>query len=149
MTAVARGVLAGSAAMFLVAGVGACGALDLAADRETRGGLACVDDSKKCVEQRSAALRSILGDRERKWVKEPVTAEAYASGVRLFAFKTHKKALSCGELEIGRREAEAAPAALRGPASARLTPAQISRGVLLAGEVSRELTAELKRRCSV
>ena len=147
--AVARGVLAGPAAVLFVAGVGACGALDLASDRGTRDGLACVDDSKKCIEQRSAALRSMLRDRERKWVKEPATAEAYAAGVRLFAFKAHKKELSCEELEIGRREAEAAPVALRGPAGARLTPAQISRGVLLGTEISRELTAELKRRCSV
>jgi hypothetical protein len=90
-----------------------------------------------------------MADRERKWVKEPAPLEAYASGVRLFAFKERKKDLTCEELAIGRREAEAAPVALRGRAGARLTPAQVSRGVMLGSEVSRELTAELKRRCNV
>jgi hypothetical protein len=47
----------------------------------------------------------------------------------------------------GRNEADKAPGVLRGPSGANLTPAQISRGVMLAGEVSRELAAEMKRRC--
>jgi hypothetical protein len=36
---------------------------------------------------------------------------------------------------------------LRGPGGAGLTPAQISRGVILASEVARELAKEIKRRC--
>jgi hypothetical protein len=147
--AVARRVPNGLAAVLLAVGVGACSGVDTGSNAGARGGLACVDDSKQCIERRSAALRSIMGDRERRWVKEPATPEAYASGVRLFAFKERKKELTCEELAIGRREAEAAPLALRGPAGARLTPAQVSRGVLLGTEVSRELTAELKRRCNV
>jgi hypothetical protein len=147
--AVARRALTSSAAVLLVVGIGACSGVDLASTTAARGGLACVDDSKQCIEQRSAALRAIMGDRERKWVKEPATPEAYASGVRLFAYKERKKELTCEELAIGRREAEAAPVALRGWAGARLTPAQVSRGVLLGAEVSRELTAELKQRCNV
>jgi hypothetical protein len=147
--AVARRALTSPAAVLLVVGIGACSGVDLASNTGARGGLACVDDSTQCIEQRSSALRAIMGDRERKWVKEPATPEAYASGVRLFAFKERKKELTCEELAIGRREAEAAPVALRGGAGARLTPAQVSRGVLLGAEVSRELTAELKRRCNV
>jgi hypothetical protein len=146
---VARRALTSPAAVLLVVGIGACSGVDLASNTAARGGLACVDDSKQCIEQRSAALRAIMGDRERKWVKEPATPEAYASGVRLFAYKERKKELTCEELAIGRREAEAAPVALRRSAGARLTPAQVSRGVLLGTEVSRELAAELKRRCNV
>jgi hypothetical protein len=145
--AVLRRASAWLAAVLLAAGVGACSGLDLTRDKGTREGLACVDDSKQCIEQRSAALKSIMGDRERKWVREPATPEAYASGVRLFAFKERKRELTCDELAIGRREAEAAAGTLRGPGSARLTPAQVSRGVMLGTEVSRELTAEQKRRC--
>ena len=52
---------------------------------ERRAGLGCVDDSRQCIEQRQAALRTMMSDRERRWVREPVTPEAYASGVRLFA----------------------------------------------------------------
>jgi hypothetical protein len=144
---VPRCVLAGPAAMLLIAGFSSCSGADFGPQRGGAG-LACVDDSRQCIEQRSAALTSIMADRERKWVKEPPTPEAYASGVRLFAFKERKKELSCEELAIGRREAEAAPVALRGGTGARLTPAQVSRGVMLGSEVSRELTAELKRRCN-
>jgi len=142
-----RRVWARHAAALLAVGVGACSGMDFTPDKESRAGFGCVDDSKHCVEQRSAALKSIMEDRERKWVREPATPEAYASGVRLFAFKVRKKELTCNELAIGRREAEAAAGALRGPASARLTPAQVSRGVMLGAEVSRELMSELNRRC--
>ena len=113
----------------------------------SQAGFGCVDDSSHCIEQRRTALHSIMNDRDRKWVREAPTPAAYASGVRLFAFKTRKKELSCDELAVGRREAENAPSVLRGPGSTSLTPAQVSRGVMLGAEVSRELAAEMKRRC--
>lgn len=111
-----------------------------------KAGLKCVDDSPACVAERQATLKSLLADPNRGWVKERPDAAAYASGVRLFAFKKQKKGLSCPELQAGRHEAEAAPAALRAPGSG-LSPAQISRGVMLAGEIGRELTQEFQRRC--
>lgn len=110
-------------------------------------GLGCVDDSVECITKRQAALRQLVGDKERKWVKETPNAASYASGVRLFAYKTKKKELSCEELSAGRKEADGAPAVLRGPQAAQLTPAQASRGIMLAGEVSRELGNEIARRC--
>jgi hypothetical protein len=67
--------------------------------------------------------------------------------VRLFALQRKKKELTCEELALGRNEAEKAPGVLRGPEGATLMPAQVSRGVILASEVSRELSAEIKRRC--
>lgn len=109
--------------------------------------LRCVDDSVACVTQRQSALRSMMADRERRWVREPASVDAYAGGVRLFAYKTKKKELSCGELASGRREADAGPGVLRGPSGRHLTPAQVSRGVMLANEVSRELHTEMQRRC--
>ncbi len=109
--------------------------------------LRCVDDSVACVAQRQSALRTMTGDRERRWVREPASADAYAGGVRLFAYKTKKQELTCGELATGRREADAGPGVLRGPSGRHLTPAQISRGAMLATEVSRELQGEMRRRC--
>jgi hypothetical protein len=88
-----------------------------------------------------------VADPGRDWVKEPPSAHAYASGVRLFAFKTKKKELSCDELAMGRKEADAAPGVLRSPGNGGLTPAQVSRGVMFAAEVSRELGNEMGRRC--
>ena len=63
-----------------------------------------------------------------------------------FAFKNKKKDLSCEELAHGRKEADAAPAALRSNGTG-LTPAQVSRGAMLAHDVGRELGNEYNRRC--
>ncbi len=107
----------------------------------------CVDDSPGCVARRQAALKEMLADPKHRWVHEPADADAFATGVRLFAFKTRKRELSCPDLKKGQHEAEAGPGLLRGPGGRHLTPAQISRGVMFAGEVSRELGKELRRRC--
>ncbi|HKZ96893.1 MAG TPA: hypothetical protein VJ045_07920 [Hyphomicrobiaceae bacterium] len=116
------------------------------AEFDARAGLGCVDDSAECIARRRTTLRHLVTDQSRTWVKEPATAEAYASGVRLFAFRAKKNELTCDELAHARREAEAARGVLSS-AGARLTPAQVSRGALLAGEVGRELQSELSRRC--
>jgi hypothetical protein len=111
-------------------------------------GLRCVDDSAHCISQREKVFDSYMSDKSRNWVKEPVAPHAYASGVRLFALSKKRKDLSCEELAMGKREADGAPSALRGPGGAGLTPAQVSRGVMLAGDVGRELAKEISRRCS-
>jgi len=139
----ARIALTGLCAL-LVAG---CSGAGLSIDTGPQAGLGCVDDSKVCIDQRAAALKSIMADKERKWVREPATPAAYASGVRMFAYKQRKKELSCEELALGRREADAAASTLRGPGGAGLTPAQISRGVMMGQEVSKELAGEQGRRC--
>jgi len=110
-------------------------------------GLQCVDDSVECIGRRQAALRQLVSDKDRKWVKEQPSAEAYASGVRLFALKSKKRELTCDELQHGRKEADAAPASLRGAQGTSLTPAQVARGAMLAAEVSRELGKEIAKRC--
>src|SRR4029077_6709221 len=110
-------------------------------------GLTCFDDSADCVNRRQKTLRYLIEDKDRAWVTAPPPAEAYASGVRLFALKSKKKELSCAELAHGRSEADRAPGVLRGPDGGNLTPAQVSRGVMLASEVSRELAAEMRKRC--
>ena len=133
----------------------ACGSLGLLAaacsgfgDGDTRAGLSCVDDSKECVDRRQTALNSMLADQDRKWVKESPNPQAHASGVRLFAFRSRKKELSCDELALGRREADSVPKTLRGEGGKGLTPAQISRANIFAAEVSKELAAEMRsRRC--
>jgi hypothetical protein len=106
-----------------------------------------VDDSPNCISRRQAALKSLMSDKDRRWVRQPASAESYASGVRLFALKGRKRELTCEELALGRREADAGPGVLRGPAGRHLTPAQVARGAMLSGEVSRELAGEMRRRC--
>ncbi len=116
------------------------------AEISPRAGLSCVDDSIECVRRRKATLKALVNDPSKSWIKETPTAEAYASGVRLFAFKSKKKVLTCDELAIGKKEADGAPAAMA-KAGGLLTPAQVSRGRMLAAEVGRELASELRRRC--
>ena len=48
-------------------------------------GLTCVDDSSDCVAKRQRTLRYLVDDNDRSWIRAHAPAEAYASGVRLFA----------------------------------------------------------------
>jgi hypothetical protein len=109
-------------------------------------GLSCVDDSPRCVAERQSALKDLVADPQRRWIKEPASPAAYASGVRMFAYKQKKRELTCEELAHGQREASGAASSLKG-AGSQLTPAQVSRGTMFAGEVGRELANEAKRRC--
>jgi hypothetical protein len=133
----------GGVALALALSVPGCSNPNL--DAGANAGLACLDDSKECIDRRGDALRTMISDRNHGWVRQPATPAAYVSGVRLFAYKSRKQVLSCEDLAHGKREADAAPAALNAAAGA--SPAQISRSRMLAGEVSKELHAELKRRC--
>lgn len=127
-----------------LAAVSGCSSPDV--NFTTTSSLNCIDDSAQCVSSRQAALRTMVADKDKSWVKQPADASAHASGVRLFALKQRRHDLTCDELAHGRREADTAPAVLRANAG-RLTHAQISRGVILAGEVSRDLAREQAKRC--
>lgn len=107
----------------------------------------CLDDSRQCIEQRQAQLRQLQSDRNRAWVRQPASIGSYATGVRLFAFKTEKQRLSCEEINIGRREADQAPNALRSPQAASIQPGIRNRSLMLADEVGKELGREAQRRC--
>jgi len=107
----------------------------------------CIDDSPSCVKARQAELHVMLSDKDKRWIHRPATADSYAGGVRLFAYKKRKRELSCAELAVAHKEAEAGPAVLRGPSGKHLTPAQVSRGAMLSQEVARELRKEMNRRC--
>jgi len=123
--------------------VSACSGMD-----DQRSGLSCIDDSPDCIGQRQATLKSMMAEEDRKWVREPASPQAHASGVRLFAFRSQKKELSCEELAVGRREADSVPKALKGPEGKSMSPAQVSRTNMLAAEVGKELAAEMRaRRC--
>jgi hypothetical protein len=107
----------------------------------------CIDDSKQCIDQRQSQLRALQSDRTKTWVRQPASIGSYATGVRLFAFKTEKQKLSCDELAIGRREADQAPGTLRSPQAASIQPGIRNRSLMLADEVGKELSREAQRRC--
>lgn len=141
-----RGPVSIPAAMLLLVGLlGACANGAPPPASALNAGLGCVDDSLECRNRRQAALATLLADQNRSWVRQPPDAAAYASGVRLFAFKNRKRDLTCAELVLGRNEANAARPTLRAAAS-HLTPAQIARGAMLGDEVGQELAREHRRR---
>ncbi|MFM2421503.1 MAG: hypothetical protein RL291_33 [Pseudomonadota bacterium] len=135
-------------AMFTALLVAACSSATVEPDAPVRLS-GCLDDSKQCVDQRQAQLKALQADRSRQWVRQQPTVEHYAGGVRLFAFKTERTRMTCQELAVGQREADAAPTVLRGPQGRGLSPAQISRGVMFAAEVGNDLRKEMGRRCRV
>ena len=139
-------LLAICAAAGLIGGLTGCAGSD-PPSVAPRAGLNCVDDTTHCISQREKVFDSYMADKSRAWVKQPASPDAYASGVRLFALTKRRKELSCDELAHGKREADAGPATLRSQGGGRLTPAQVSRGVMLAGEVSRDLGREFDKRC--
>lgn len=94
-------------------------------------GLSCVDDSLDCVQKRKATLSYMTNDPTRAWVRQSPTPLAYASGVRLFAFKKTKSELSCDELKIGHMEADAAPKVLRSAEAKSLSPPRCHEGSCL------------------
>ncbi len=134
-----------SAVLCAAGGLAACSGNGVAVTTPGAG-LKCVDDSPTCIAERQATMKAMLADPNRAWVAQRPDAAAYASGVRLFAFKNKKKEMSCAELQAGKREADAGPAILRTPGNG-LSHSQVSRGVILAHEVGRELGRELGRRC--
>jgi hypothetical protein len=128
--------------------LGGCSGADLAPDSPSRNaGLGCIDDSPRCIAERKQVLDGFMADKTRSFVRQAPTPTAYASGVRLWAFKSRKRELTCEELGIARREADAAAPTLRGPGGAGMTQAQISRGIMLAQDVGKELGNEHGRRC--
>ncbi len=132
----------------LVIGLGGCSTTQESLSAGPVGGsTTCVDDSRHCIDQRQAALRAMIADKQRTWVRHPASPATYAAGVRLFAFKIKKKELTCEELTLGFKEASAGPGILRGSGGRGLSTAQIARGTMLAAEVERELGTERRRRC--
>jgi hypothetical protein len=141
-----RGVTLSVSAVLLAAALPGCSSSEPQVSSPALG-LRCVDDSHHCISQREKIFDSYMADKSRSWLKQPAEPEAYASGVRLFALSRQRKSLSCEELNHGKREADGAPVALRGPGGSGLTPAQVSRGVMLAADVGRELSREMEKRC--
>ena len=124
-----------------------CSGADVSTEVISRPGLGCIDDSPRCLAERQGVLKVYMADKSKSFVREPATPTAYASGVRLWAIKSRKRELTCDELNHARREADAAAPTLRGPGGQGMTPAQISRGIMLAQDVSKELGTEHGKRC--
>lgn len=134
----------------LAAALGACAQRGQATITSLSADLSCADDSRRCIQARARALRTLRADTSRAWLATPPSAAQYAAGVRMFALRKDRSALTCAQLKRGHAEAVRSPTVLRSEQSrAALTPAQISRGVMLADDVRRDLEREQrKKRCN-
>jgi hypothetical protein len=81
----------------------------------------------------------MVADPKRDWVGQPQSADGYADGTRLFAYRALRKKLTCSELKHALDETTAATALLQ---SVRYEKVRT-----LATAVSRELKAEHGKRC--
>jgi hypothetical protein len=131
---------------FALAGLAGCASSGVSPSTGLSAGLNCVNDSSDCLAKRRAALTEIMSDKSAKWIEQPATARADASGVRLFAYKQRRRELDCRQLRIGYLEARGARQRLRAARGTELTPALISRGAILGDEVARDLKQEIRRR---
>jgi hypothetical protein len=96
-------------------------------------------DSCPTPEKCATELRMLVTDPVRNWVGQPQSAEAYANGTRLFAYRALKKKLTCDELHRALAETEAAGPSLQG---SRYEGAR-----KLMSDVRHELGAERTKRC--
>ena len=91
-------------------------------------------------EKCAAQLKILVSDPVRDWIGQPQSAEGYATGTRLFAYRALRKHLTCSELKRALDETTAATALLQ--------PAHYGNARTLATAVARELKAEQDKRCS-
>jgi hypothetical protein len=90
-------------------------------------------------QQCAVQLKVLVDDPKRDWVGQPQSADGYADGTRLFAYRVLRKKLTCGELKRALDDTTAATALLQ--------PVRYEKVRTLATAVSRELRAEHGKRC--
>jgi hypothetical protein len=87
----------------------------------------------------AAELKKLVANPRRDWIGRPQSAEAYADGTRLFAYRALRRRLSCSELAGALEDTSAAAQLLQSP--------QHEQARTLTNAVARELKAEHTRRC--
>src|SRR5262245_32813803 len=85
-------------------------------------------------------VRNLVKSPNRDWIGVPQSADGYSNGTRLFAYRTLRKKLTCGELQLALEDTKAAMSTLE--------KASYERARALAGEVRGELATEQGKRCT-
>lgn len=107
----------------------------------------CVDDSKHCIEMRGQALKAMLADSKRAWVTKPETPAAYATGVKLFAYRGTRDKMTCAELAHGREETRSMPQTLKPGSVPGMNDSRLAQVRDMSGQVNKELSKEFDRAC--
>jgi hypothetical protein len=108
-------------------------------DTETASLTAATESTCQTPQQCAVQLRALVDDPKREWVGQPQSADGYADGTRLFAYRVLRKKLTCGELKRALDDTTSATALLQ--------PVRYEKVRTLATAVSRELRAEHGKRC--
>ena len=108
-------------------------------DTETASLAGPTESTCQTPQQCAVQLRVLVDDPKRDWVGQPQSADGYADGTRLFAYRVLRKKLTCGELKRAVDDTTAATGLLQ--------PARYEKVRTLATAVSRELRAEHGKRC--
>jgi hypothetical protein len=98
------------------------------------------------VETCGSVLKAMVSGPDRSWVRQPAPPNVIANGVRLFAYRALKPALTCSELSAALSEATRAAQTFSKPV-AGLEPERAARVKQLSAEVADELGVERARRC--
>jgi len=105
-------------------------------------------DEASCagVETCGSVLKAMVAGTDRSWVQRPAPPKVIANGVRLFAYRALKPALTCGELSAALSEVRRATSTFASPV-AGFEPEKAARVKQLSAEVADELKAERAQRC--
>lgn len=93
-----------------------------------------------------AELRELVDNPTRDWIFKPTSPQHYASGSRLYAFRTLRKSLSCKELAAALAEIADADRKLQAPV-AGVSDDQAARILTINSVATKELKSELDARC--
>jgi hypothetical protein len=117
------------------------------ASRSTGGSAAGSAAGSGCVDQGCLdRLKTLLEDRERKWIGQPQAAKEHADGTRQFAYRALRARLTCKELALAIDEIAKAVRAFVAPV-AGVSSEQVVRVRALDAQVQDELRAEHASRC--
>ena len=134
-------------AAVLAGGLAACSATEPEPPPSSNPAAGCVDDSKRCIELRGQALKGMMADAKRGWVTRHETPSAYATGVKLFAYRGKKAEMTCAELAHGREETRSMPQTLKPGSVPGMNDSRLAQVRDLSGQVNKELAREFDRAC--
>ena len=89
----------------------------------------------------------MLGDPKRSWITKPEMAAAYATGVKLLAYRGKKVEMTCAELAHGREETRTMPQTLKPGSVQGMNDSRLAQVRDLSGQVNKELSREFDRAC--
>jgi hypothetical protein len=106
----------------------------------------CLDDSKACVESRTAMVGKLTADPTRSWIGQSVDRRMAASGIRLFAYQNVADSLDCPKLQAGVREMQATRSTIGGTPLAGQTAERHNQIRALAVDMEGVLAAKARRK---